>query len=61
VVLPSLAEPDRGYDAILGSQLLLDLLKRYDFHVLLHGHKHYPHTFSYDAVVHGERIVYSLS
>jgi 3',5'-cyclic AMP phosphodiesterase CpdA len=50
VVLPALAEAERGYDGILGSQLLLDLLKRYGFHVLLHGHKHNPHTFSYDAV-----------
>jgi 3',5'-cyclic AMP phosphodiesterase CpdA len=50
VVLPVLAEDDKGYDAILNSELLLDVLKRYGFHVILHGHKHYPHTYSYDAV-----------
>ncbi|CAB3778798.1 3',5'-cyclic adenosine monophosphate phosphodiesterase CpdA [Paraburkholderia ultramafica] len=50
VVLPALAEPDRGYDAILNSDLLLGTLKQYGFHIVLHGHKHNPHTFSYDAV-----------
>jgi 3',5'-cyclic AMP phosphodiesterase CpdA len=45
ILLPSLAEPDRGYDAINGAQHLLTLLHKYGFHVLLHGHKHYPHTF----------------
>jgi 3',5'-cyclic AMP phosphodiesterase CpdA len=45
ILLPTLAEPNRGYDAINGAQHLLTLLHRYGFHVLLHGHKHYPHTF----------------
>lgn len=49
IVLPALAEPDRGYDAIVNSQALLGLLQEFGFHIVLHGHKHYPHTFSYDA------------
>jgi 3',5'-cyclic AMP phosphodiesterase CpdA len=50
VVLPGLAEPGEGYDAVMNSDLLLGLLKRHAFHVVLHGHKHTPHTFTYDAV-----------
>lgn len=49
VVLPALAEPGRGYDAVVNSQALLGLLQEYGFHIVVHGHKHYPHTFSYDA------------
>jgi 3',5'-cyclic AMP phosphodiesterase CpdA len=49
VVLPVLAEPGRGYDAVLNADLLLHLLKKFGFHVVLHGHKHNPHTFIYDA------------
>ncbi len=45
ILLPTLAEAGRGYDAINGAQHLLMLLHRYGFHLLLHGHKHYPHTF----------------
>src|SRR5256714_1022374 len=45
ILLPSLAEPERGYDAISGAQHLLTLLHKYGFHVFLHAHKHYPHTF----------------
>jgi 3',5'-cyclic AMP phosphodiesterase CpdA len=50
IVLPALAEPDRGYDAVVNAQLLLGLLREHGFHLVLHGHKHYPHTFSYDAL-----------
>lgn len=49
VVLPALAEPGRGYDAIVNSHALLGLLQEFGFHIIFHGHKHYPHTFSYDA------------
>lgn len=49
VVLPALAEPGRGYDAIVNADALLALLQEFEFHLVLHGHKHYPHTFSYDA------------
>ena len=50
VVLPQLAEPGRGYDAILSSESLLNLLQKFGFQIILHGHKHTPHTFLYDAV-----------
>jgi hypothetical protein len=49
IVLPALAEPKRGYDAIVNADALLALLQEFEFHVIFHGHKHYPHTFSYDA------------
>lgn len=49
VVLPALAEPGRGYDAIVNSHALLGLLREFGFHIIVHGHKHYPHTFLYDA------------
>jgi 3',5'-cyclic AMP phosphodiesterase CpdA len=45
ILIPSLAEPERSYDAINGAQHFLPRLHRYGFHVILHGHKHYPHTF----------------
>jgi 3',5'-cyclic AMP phosphodiesterase CpdA len=48
VLLPSLVEPGRGYDAILNAHSLLRLVQDFGFHVILHGHKHYPQTFSYD-------------
>jgi 3',5'-cyclic AMP phosphodiesterase CpdA len=44
ILIPSLAEPDRGYDAVIGSGELLQILHRHGFHLLLHGHKHHPHT-----------------
>ena len=49
VLIPALVEPGRGYDAIDGSGLLLTLLRQYGFHLVLHGHKHHPHTFSHDV------------
>lgn len=50
VVLPVLYEADKDYDAVLNSELLFRLLKKCGFHLLLHGHKHNPFTYSYDAV-----------
>lgn len=50
VVLPGLADPGEGYDAVVSADLLLDVLKSFSFHLVLHGHKHVPHTFTYDAV-----------
>jgi hypothetical protein len=44
VLIPALAEPGRGYDAVHNSGKLLTILRRYGFHVVLHGHKHYPYT-----------------
>jgi 3',5'-cyclic AMP phosphodiesterase CpdA len=49
ILLPSFAEPNRGYDAILNAGHLLNTLREYDFHAVLHGHKHYPNTFTYDT------------
>jgi hypothetical protein len=48
VLLPSLVEPGRGYDAIANAHELLRVLQEFGFHIILHGHKHYPQTFSYD-------------
>jgi 3',5'-cyclic AMP phosphodiesterase CpdA len=48
VLLPSLVEAERGYDAIANAHDLLRVLQDFGFHVILHGHKHYPQTFSYD-------------
>lgn len=45
VLIPALVEGDRGYDAVLRSDKLLSILHRFGFHLLLHGHKHYPVTF----------------
>lgn len=49
VVLPALAEAHRGYDSVVNAELLLGLLRDFGFHLVLHGHKHTPHTFSYDT------------
>jgi 3',5'-cyclic AMP phosphodiesterase CpdA len=50
VVLPTLAEPNRGYDAVINAGPLLGLLKRHGFHLILHGHKHDAQTFPHDSV-----------
>lgn len=47
VLIPPLVE--RGYDAVLHSGELLNLLRDFGFHIVLHGHKHYPYNFTYDA------------
>lgn len=49
VLLPALAEPGRGYDAVLNSGKLLSILRRFGFHMILHGHKHDPYVFTEDA------------
>jgi 3',5'-cyclic AMP phosphodiesterase CpdA len=49
VLIPALAEPGRGYDAVENSGPLLTLLRRYGFHLILHGHKHNPFVFSEDS------------
>jgi predicted phosphodiesterase len=48
VVLPQLAEANRGYDGILNVSPLLNFLKNNDFFLLMHGHKHNPCVFTYD-------------
>jgi 3',5'-cyclic AMP phosphodiesterase CpdA len=49
ILIPELAEPGRGYEAIVNSALLLGILGRHGFHLLLHGHKHVPFTFTEDS------------
>jgi 3',5'-cyclic AMP phosphodiesterase CpdA len=48
VLLPAFIEPGRGIDAVLNARSLLSLLRQYQFHLVLHGHKHFPQVFSYD-------------
>jgi 3',5'-cyclic AMP phosphodiesterase CpdA len=58
VLIPQLAEPGRGYDAVNNSARLLQLLKRFSFHAVLHGHKHNPFTFTDDiesTITRGEK------
>lgn len=50
VLLPSFIEAGRGVDAIMNAGYLLELLSEYGFHLILHGHKHYPHIFTYEPV-----------
>lgn len=49
ILVPELVEVGREYDAVANSRHLLALLRRYGFQIVLHGHKHYPHMFSYDS------------
>lgn len=49
MLIPALVEPGRGYDAVENSALLLNILRRYGFHLVLHGHKHNPYVFSEDS------------
>ena len=49
VLIPALAEPGRGYDAVENSGSLLCILRRYGFHLILHGHKHNPFVFAEDS------------
>ena len=50
VLMPSLIEPKRGVDAVQNARALLELLSAFDFHLILHGHKHYPQIFTYDPL-----------
>jgi len=50
VLIPSLTEVDRGYDAVHNSEKLINILKKFGFHAILHGHKHNPHTFTEDII-----------
>jgi 3',5'-cyclic AMP phosphodiesterase CpdA len=49
VLIPALAEAHRGYDAVHNSARLLTLLRRFGFHLVLHGHKHDPYVFTDDT------------
>ena len=48
ILIPNFIEPGRNVDAIANAKSLLRLLREYGFHAILHGHKHYPHVFTYD-------------
>lgn len=50
VLIPSFIESWRGVDSVVNAKNLLELLSEYNFHIVLHGHKHYPHIFSYDPI-----------
>jgi predicted MPP superfamily phosphohydrolase len=50
VLLPAFIEDGRGVDAIQNAGFLLELLSRYNFHLILHGHKHYPQIFNYEPL-----------
>lgn len=50
VLLPSFIEYGKGIDAVVNARLVLQLLSEFNFHIILHGHKHYPQIFSYDPV-----------
>jgi len=50
VLIPDLVESGRGYDAVHNSAALLTTLRRFGFHLVLHGHKHNPHVFTEDAI-----------
>jgi DNA repair exonuclease SbcCD nuclease subunit len=50
VLLPSFIESGRGVDSIMNAGFLLELLCEYEFQLILHGHKHYPHIFTYEPV-----------
>jgi 3',5'-cyclic AMP phosphodiesterase CpdA len=49
VLIPGLANPGAGYDAVENSRFLLNELRRFGFHLILHGHKHQPYNFSEDS------------
>lgn len=48
ILIPGFVEPGRGVDAIVNANSLLRLLREFGFHAVLHGHKHFPHVFTYD-------------
>lgn len=50
ILIPDLVEPGRGYDSIQGARHLLRSLRQNGFHLLLHGHKHMPFTFTEDSL-----------
>lgn len=50
ILIPDLVEPGRDYDAVHNSAQLLTVLRKFGFHLLLHGHKHNPHVFTEDSV-----------
>jgi 3',5'-cyclic AMP phosphodiesterase CpdA len=49
VLIPGLAESEAGYDAVEKAGSLLNELRNFGFHLVLHGHKHLPYHFSEDS------------
>lgn len=49
VLIPHLVEASRQYDAVVNSGRLLTILHKYGFHLIVHGHKHWPCTFTCDT------------
>lgn len=49
VLLPGLAEAWKGNDAVGYGDMLLNLLRDEEFQLVLHGHKHVPYIFLFDA------------
>lgn len=49
VLIPALVEGGRGHDAVHNAGMLLTILRRFGFHLVLHGHKHNPHVFTEDS------------
>jgi len=49
ILIPFLAEPGRGYDAVQYGDQLVRILRHFRFNLLLHGHKHTPHVFTEDC------------
>jgi len=50
VLLPAFIEDGRGVDSIQNAGYLLELLSENNFHLILHGHKHYPQIFNYEPL-----------
>ncbi|SHE66411.1 metallophosphoesterase family protein [Pedobacter caeni] len=50
VLLPAFIESGRGVDSIVNAGYLLELLSENNFHLILHGHKHYPQIFNYEPL-----------
>lgn len=50
ILIPYLHEEDKQYDAVKNSSMMMQILKKHRFHVILHGHKHKPFTFTDDIV-----------
>lgn len=55
VLIPSLTEAERGYDAVFNSGSLIRILKKHHFQLILHGHKHNPHSFTEDSLAAYEK------
>jgi len=49
ILIPGLAESEQGYDAVSNAGYLLNELRSFGFHLVLHGHKHTPYHFSEDS------------